>query len=106
MEAIMLVRLFLTALMFCASASYAELVGYIPSPFGTIYFINENQSECPNDQQAVFVQRHGTASSNGSPVVHKMPGCWTEKQDGKLLANWPGLGVTEHKKSDLKTMNK
>ena len=101
-----IVRLLFTGLIFFLLASaHAELVGSISSKFGTIYFTTETQSECPNDQQTVFMQPNGKFP-DGPLRVYKMPGCWSERHDGKLLANWPGLGITEHKLSDLQKVPK
>lgn len=82
--------------------AHAELIGYVDSEAGVVYFLTETKSGCDMDQQVVLVQ--SAKYPNGAPRVLKTAGCWTEKMPGVLVANWPDSGATEYRRSDMKTL--
>lgn len=92
-----------TFLLALPQIAEAELVGFIPSDYGTLYLISETGSNCPNDLSAVFVQESGT-NQDGSFRVHKMPGCWERAANGDVVVTWPGLGKTSHMASQLRKL--
>jgi hypothetical protein len=83
----------------------AELIGHIPSKHGTVYFLTGTGSDCPEDRSALFVQASGR-NTDGTPRLHKMPGCWSLPAAGKVVVEWPGLGQTTHDVSAIQRDSK